>query len=391
MRLFPIISDLRFQDIVDILFLSVLVYHLYLWFRGTKAFKALIGLMGLGLIFTIAQTWGLFLTTWMFHIFWQVLVILLVILFQSEIRQVLEKVNPLRMIGLGHSRPEDWISGFVDATYILAQRKIGALMIIERNDHLEELITGGSGLEADPTSELIVSIFQKESALHDGAMIIRDGKIKLVACYLPLSPDEGLPNEWGTRHRAALGISERCDAWVVVVSEERGEISLAREGEMVHIESRDQLERIIHFATKPVIVNNRHWATRLKHLITRNWYVKLGCIALVSVVWLMLAGQQNYEATIRIPLTLVNVPENMRVAEPIDPQIAITVRGLRKDASTLDKRNVQAFVDLSMARFGKTKFRITRDQIILPNDRISVVNITPPEIDFKYQKAANAG
>jgi hypothetical protein len=100
MHPFVIITNLRFQDILDVLFLSVLVYHLYLWFWGTKAFKALIGLLALGIVFTLARFWGLFLTTWVFQILWQVLVVLIIILFQSEIRQVLEKVNPLQVIGL---------------------------------------------------------------------------------------------------------------------------------------------------------------------------------------------------------------------------------------------------------------------------------------------------
>ena len=90
MHLFAIIADLRFQDILDVLFLTIVAYHLYLWFRGTKALKALVGLLGLGIVFTVARTWGLFLTTWVFQILWQVLVVLLIILFQSEIRQVLE-------------------------------------------------------------------------------------------------------------------------------------------------------------------------------------------------------------------------------------------------------------------------------------------------------------
>ena len=100
MHFFSIIANLRFQDVVDILFLTVVAYHLYLWFRGTKAFKALVGLLILGIVYTLARSWGLFLTTWVFQIFWQVLVILLIILFQSEIRQVLERVNPLQVIGL---------------------------------------------------------------------------------------------------------------------------------------------------------------------------------------------------------------------------------------------------------------------------------------------------
>ncbi len=113
MHIIAIIANLRFQDILDILFLSVVAYHLYLWFQGSKALKALVGLLALGIVFTLARTWGLFMTTWVFQILWQVLVLLLIILFQSEIRQVLERVNPLKAIGLWKfSTPGEWISGF---------------------------------------------------------------------------------------------------------------------------------------------------------------------------------------------------------------------------------------------------------------------------------------
>jgi len=237
-----IIANLRFQDVLDIVFLTVVAYYLYSWFRGTKAFKALVGLLGLGVVYTVARTWGLFLTTWVFQVFWQVLVILLIILFQSEIRQVLERVNPLRALGLRKmASPEEWIPGFARATFRLAKRKIGALAIIERADLVAEHITGGQSLEGVPNSELLMSIFHKESPLHDGAILIRGGRITQVSCYLPLSSSEGLPKQWGTRHRAALGLSERCDAWVVVVSEERGEVSLAREGELERIENPEKL------------------------------------------------------------------------------------------------------------------------------------------------------
>ena len=120
---------------------------------------------------------------------------------------------------------------------------IGALIIIERNDRVREFITEGQVLEGDPVPELMLSIFQKESPLHDGAILIQQGRISQVACYLPLSPDEGLPKEWGTRHRAALGLSEKCDAWVVVVSEERGDVSLARGKEMIRADDLQELSQ----------------------------------------------------------------------------------------------------------------------------------------------------
>lgn len=387
MHLFAIIANLRFQDVIDILFLTVLAYHLYLWFRGTKALKALVGLLILGIVFTIARTWGLFLTTWMFQILWQVLVILLIILFQSEIRQALEKVNPLQAIGLRRlSIPEKWIPGFAQGIFALAQRKIGALIIIERGERVEEFVTEGQALEGEPTPELLMSIFQKESPLHDGATLIRDGRIIQVACYLPLSPDEGLPKKWGTRHRAALGLSERCDAWVVVVSEERGEVSVAREREMVRVDNHQELSQLITEAAARPGPGKISRKGRVRYLILNQWRAKLGTLFLVSLLWLLLAGQQDFERAFTLPLEIKNIPSDMEVQEPLKPDVQVTVRGLRKDASTLSEKNVLAAIDLSMARLGKRIFIITRDNIQLPNDRIQVVKIEPTQVAFKFKE-----
>jgi diadenylate cyclase len=341
----------------------------------------------LGIVFTIARTWGLFLTTWMFQILWQVLVILLIILFQSEIRQALERVDPLQMIGLRKaSIPEKWIPGFAQGVFALAQRKIGALIIIERGERVEEFVTEGQPLEGEPTPELLMSIFQKKSPLHDGATLIRDGRITQVACYLPLSPDEGLPKHWGTRHRAALGLSERCDAWVVVVSEERGELSVAREKEMVRVDNHEELSRLMTEALARPVPAKVSWQGRIRYLILNQWRAKVGTLFLVSLLWLLLAGQQDFERAFILPLEVKNIPSQMEIQEPLKPKVQITVRGLRKDASTLSEKNVLAQIDLSMARLGKRIFLITRDHIQLPNDRIQVVKIEPSQVEFKFRE-----
>ena len=387
MNLFAIMANLRPQDVLDIIFLTVVAYHLYLWFRGTKALKALVGLFVLGIIFTVARTWGLFLTTWFFQILWQVLVILLIILFQSEIRQALERVNPLQMIGLRKaSIPEKWIPGFTQGIFSLAQRKIGALVIIERSERVEEFVAEGQALEGEPTPELLMSIFQKESPLHDGATLIRDGRITQVACYLPLSPDEGLPKHWGTRHRAALGLSERCDAWVVVVSEERGEVSLAREKEMVSVNDAEELSRFVAEAVTRPSQAKMAWQGKIRSLILNQWRAKLGSLFLISLLWLLLAGQQDFEATFAVSLQLAGKPPQMEILQPVDPKVRITVRGLRKDASTLSEKNVLVELDISMALLGKKVFLITRDHIQLPNDRIQVVRIEPAQVEFKFKE-----
>ena len=382
-----ILANLRFQDVIDILFLTLVAYHLYLWFWGTKAFKALVGLLVLGVVFTVARYWGLFLTTWVFQIFWQVLIVMLIILFQSEIRQVLERVNPLKVIGLrAFSKGEDWMPDFVRGVFSLGERRIGALIILERTDRVEELVTEGMQLDGEASSQLLMSIFQKESPLHDGAMLIQGGRIAKVACYLPLSTANGLPKEWGTRHRAALGLSEHSDAWVVVISEERGEISLARDGQMIHVEDPKHLSQLLIEAVTTRKLPEMNWVGRIRSFATHRWLVKVGTLGLVSLLWLLLAGQQDFEVSLRVPLEIKNLPEKTEIIEPMKPEVNITVRGLRKDASTLTEKNVRVELDLSSARFGNRIFRIARDQVVLPNDRIYVVNIRPPQVEFKFKE-----
>ncbi len=391
MHFWAIITNLRFQDVLDIVFLAVVVYHLYLWFWGTKAFKALVGLLALGIVFTVARFWGLFLTTWVFQILWQVLIVLIIILFQSEIRQVLERVNPLQMIGLrALPKSADWVPHFVKGVFSLAERKIGSLIIFERMDLVEEWVTGGISLEGEPSSELLMSVFQRESPLHDGALLIRKGRVGKASCYLPLSSAEGLQNEWGTRHRAALGLSERCDAWVLVVSEERGEISLARGRKMIPVKNPEQLSKLIQEALTPASPTGVTWWKRIRALMVRRLPLKIGALGLVSILWLLLAGQQNFEVTLKVPLEIKNIPEKLEVLEPVNPEVQITVRGLRKDAGSVNERNTHAVIDLSIARFGNRIFRITRDQIILPNDRVNLVHIEPPVMEFTLREALSS-
>jgi uncharacterized protein (TIGR00159 family) len=388
-HLASIITNLRIQDILDILFLTVIVYYLYLWFWGTRAFKALVGLLALGVVFTLARFWGLFLTTWVFQIMWQVLIVLIIILFQSEIRQVLERVNPLSVLGLRPTvRSNEWTPGFAATVFSMAGRKIGALIIVERMDVVDELTTGGIPLEAEPSPEVLMSVFQKDSPLHDGALLLRKGRVAKVGCYLPLSSAEGLPKKWGTRHRAALGLSERSDAWIVVVSEERGDVSLAREGEMVMVTGGEQLENLVQTALAPMRPKVQTWKERIVAPVLHRWPVKLGALCLVFLVWMLLAGQQNFEVTLTVPVEMRNLPAAVEIIDPVNPEVEITVQGMRKDASTVNRRNVHAEIDLSAAGPGKSVFRMTRDQIVLPTDRIEIVRIRPPALEFTLKKTA---
>ena len=386
-----IFTDLRIQDIVDVLFLSIIAYHLYVWFKGTKAFKALLGLAILGAIFTMAKYLGLFLTTWFFQILWQVLVIFLIILFQKEIRQIIELVNPFKQISRKKILLSDkWISSFADAIVRLSREKIGAIIVIERADNTDEFVIKGIRFEADPTYQVLISIFQKSSPLHDGAILIKSGRIQMASCYLPLSSSENLPPEWGTRHRAGLGLTEKCDAWVFVISEETGTIHLMRDKGAITVDTVDQLKAYLKDAMKFGIKEKRGWSEQISSLVVNRWKEKLATFFIVSAVWFMFAGQQDFERNIRVPVELKNIPPKIEVVEPINPVVTIRIRGRRKDVSLISSDNVLCWIDLSMSRYGKREFKVLRSQVSLPNEKINVLDIKPPMFLFKFKKLGSS-
>ena len=210
MYILELIPEPTWRDLIDILFLSFMTYQLYEWFRETRALRVLIGLFVLGGIYSLAKLWGLFLTTWVFQILWQVLLILLLILFQSEIRQVLEKVSPLRFL---RSRRQLFGKTFVrelaQVAFDLAAAKTGALIVLKRDDNPAEFIQAGQPIMSLPDPVLIKSIFNRHAPSHDGAVILSNGRLTHMGCILPLSKQENLPEKYGTRHRAALGLDAR--------------------------------------------------------------------------------------------------------------------------------------------------------------------------------------
>jgi uncharacterized protein (TIGR00159 family) len=321
-----------------------------------------------------------------FQILWQVFIVLLIILFQPEIRQVLERVNPFQNLGWHRYRtPPPWLDTLAKGCFRLAAKRIGALVVIERRDRVHDLITCSHHIEGEPTFELLFGIFHKASPFHDGAVVIRDGWVNAASCYLPISQAQDIPKEWGTRHRAALGITERCDAWAIIISEERGEVAFARSAKIRHVGGAEELAADLFKAFAPPDAGKRRFFKRLAALATNRWKEKFGTFALVAIFWVLFAGQQDFEATIRVPVEVSRLPNKVAILEPERAEVAVTARGLRKDISTLSPKSVAVKLDLSMAALGQTTYRIVRSQVALPNDRIDIVKIDPQVITFTFK------
>ncbi|HCY86866.1 MAG TPA: hypothetical protein DHV36_17180 [Desulfobacteraceae bacterium] len=381
MNLTAILFDIRLPDIVDILLITIVVYQFYAWFWGTQAFKVLVGLAILSLVFLVAKSWGLILTTWVFQILWPVFVIMLIILFQKEIRQMLERFNPMKMMGNRHGRSGNgWIEGFSGWIFQAAKKRTGVLVVFQRRSLVDDHITRGLDLKSDPQPEILSAVFDKDSPLHDGAMLVVNGKVVSVSCFLPLSTRDDLPRNWGTRHRAALGLTEKCDAGVLVVSEERGTVTLIDGGDVMEMKTPEDLAHALKDMTRDPRTEHVDIKTLVLGWTTRRFRPKLLVFSLVFVVWLAFAGQQDLEKTLDVPLGVRNLSAGLKVAAPEDPRLTITCRGLRKDISILNPKNVSASVDLSEAGPGQGIFTVSTADLSLPNKRIQVARITPSTV-----------
>lgn len=223
--------DFRWQDVVDISIIGFVVYQLGLLIRGTRAVQMIMGLVVLAAVYQGAQYFELYTTNWILDSIGNVLLIIVVVVFQGDIRRMLTQVGtgPL-FSGLPRTAYGQVIEEITRAAVTLAGRRIGGLVVMAREVGLNEYMEGGTRLDAQVTKELVQTIFVPASPLHDGALVVQDGRIVAAGCFLPLTTNPNVSKTLGTRHRAAIGLTEETDAVVIVVSEEEGKISLVREG-----------------------------------------------------------------------------------------------------------------------------------------------------------------
>lgn len=252
-----IAMNFQFKDAVDIIIVAFLIYGVVKLVRETRAGQLVKGLFLLVILFIISSYFNLVMVSRVVAYFFQFAFVAILIVFQPEIRKALEQVGrnnvgqSIAAVVTGRDRSYDRaqirkaINAVVDGVGILQQLKMGALIVFERKTKLGDIIETGTQINCEPSGQIVGNIFFNKAPLHDGAMIIRDGMIHAAGCILPLTKNTSVSAELGTRHRAALGVSEESDAVVVVVSEETGQISVAVNGVLARRFTRDTLRDVL--------------------------------------------------------------------------------------------------------------------------------------------------
>ena len=271
------VPRIEWTDIIEILFIAFVLYSILVWIKDTKAWSLLKGIIVVGVFTIIAYILNLRTILWIASKTISVGIIALVIIFQPELRRALEQLGRKRIVsglfnfGEGKDKGELFSAKtaeeIVKAVYDMAAVRTGALIVIEHDMMLEEYIRTGIEVDGIVTSQLLINIFEHNTPLHDGAVVVRENRVVAATCYLPLSDNVNLSKELGTRHRAGVGISEVTDSFTIIVSEETGAVSVATGGEILRNIDIESLRNKLEFLRKKSVEvkSFRLWRGRLKN------------------------------------------------------------------------------------------------------------------------------
>ena len=376
-------SFIRIQDLADILIMTFLLYQLYSWFRKTRAMQVLLGLGVVTLIYFATRFLDLYMTSWILQELGTVLIILIIVVFQAEIRQALYRFSLLR--NFFDPRDKEQHSHFqqiAETLFLLAEQRVGALLVFKRMDSLADLMLNGVHLDCEITPQILETIFFDGTPLHDGAALIREGRIALASCHLPLSTNPDLPQYLGTRHRAALGLSERTDAIVVAVSEERGEVSLAEAGELIKLGSPGELVAALE---QRVSTDSEKASLTLRQKLFSNLLPKAVLLLIVTAFWALITSRQGQITTVAAPVRAAPSWRGVPSKKIVSREVEVQLKSFSSLTPTPAKLDISANIDLSGIREGQTTVRIKNSDFTLPSG-MAVSSVNPSSIKVLAEK-----
>ncbi len=372
-----LIATFRWQDVIDILLNSYILFRFYVLIRGTQVMHVIAGIALLWIFQRIALSLGLIVTSWVTQGIIAAAALIIVIVFRNEIRSILQAKNFKTILwGLPQKNSRTPVEIIVEGVYEMARRHIGALIVLPGAEDLDVLVQGGILWNGKISKEMLVSIFWPNNPVHDGAAIIQDQYITKVGTILPLSESKDLPSNYGTRHRAAAGLSEKSDALAIVVSEERGQVMLARDSVTYHIKDNIELETLLldHLGRAPA---KQGWILRERLEFSLAAIV---CLLCISGIWFSFARGLETLINISVPVEYMNRSSQMEIMDTSVNSVSLVLAGSGVLTKSLTGEHVKVKIDLANAKTGENTFSLTRENIELPPG-IILKKIDPAFVD----------
>jgi uncharacterized protein (TIGR00159 family) len=371
---------IEWQAIIDILLIAAGLFFLYRTLLRLGTWRIVAGIMLALFIFLIANLLDLKGLEWIFGNLSHVAVIALIVIFQPELRKIFERAASIRRSEIRDVGAE-LSQKIVDALMTLAEQRRGAIVVFPGKEPIQEWLSGGHKLDARPSVPLIMSIFDPNSPGHDGALIVEKGKFTRFGVRLPISQSSKLPEEYGTRHHAAMGLVEKTDALAIVVSEERGKISLFDKGKFRQVNNREKLlEKIISHWKQTASYPFVFAAGITRKLAFSQMFVSL-VIAMFLWSTLVISQGEMLERVITVPVSYTASAPNLILVGDKQKEVRIHLAGPKSDFDSINLSELNAKIDLSKAIAGKQTFPISRENIKLPED-VDLLDVIPSNIEL---------
>jgi uncharacterized protein (TIGR00159 family) len=377
----------RVQDLFDILIVTTIIYGLLVWFRDTASRFVLGGISLIGIIYILARQFQLYLTAVVLQGFFAIILFALVVIFQEELRRFFERIAVW-----GRLHKKDRVSSHYEEAEVIAQtagslakKRFGALIVIQAEDPLDRHVTGGNTLEGVLSQPLLESIFDPHSIGHDGAVTIEDGRVAKFGCHLPLSTNTERYGSLGLRHTAALGLSERSDALCIVVSEERGTISIAHKERLEVLKSAAELKVVLQrfYGDR---IPSRKKSKRIAGWFRKNPLEKGVAIFLAVLLWFLFGYQREFiQRDFIVPIEYRNLAAEWVIEGPKITETKVLLRGPAQAFNLINPAHLKVSVDLAGIREGKQEIELTAEMIKTPSS-IAVLDINPKRIALSASK-----
>ena len=372
-----LISSLRWQDIVDISLVSYILFRFYVLFRGTNAFRVLIGMTMLWFFQQVAVSMGLIVTSWVVQGIVALGAFIIIVIFRNEIRSVLQASHLKAILWDVSSKAViSTIEIIVQSVYDMGLRKCGALIVFPGKDDVAEVIQSGIPWKGEISKEMILSVFWPDNPVHDGAAIIQGDQIIQVSAILPLSRRDDLPTYYGTRHRAALGLAEATDALIIAVSEERGDVVVARGGTLKVVKQKRKLEQILR-QHKGVASKKGRELIKEKLMVAA---AALFSVIFITGVWFSVSRGGDTLLTFESPVVYLNRDPSMEIVQTSVNTVSLELEGSGALIKSIKPDQVQVKLDLTQSKVGPNSFSITRESISLPPG-IVLKGVTPTVVE----------
>jgi len=382
--------NLSIRNLLDIAIISLMIYTLLVWFKERASRFVLMGISLLGLLYVGARFFQLYLTTVVLQGFFTILLFVLVVIFQEDLRRLFERIAIWGRIG--GKGPEqgpqhDIVEIIAHTVSNLARMRVGALIVLQGEEPLDRHIQGGTLLEGIVSQPLLESIFDPHSIGHDGAVIIDDRRVVRFGCHLPLSDKASQLYGVGLRHTAALGLAERSDALCIVVSEETGAISIAK-GETLNrmMNPSDFWVALESFYAKKSPVKRQSAALRW---IRENTKEKVIALLLAGVLWVVFGYQrESVRREFIVPIEYAKASPQWVIEEPRITEAKIMLMGPSQAFQLLDESTLKVSLDLSSLKEGRQDFVLSRDMVKAPST-LTVVSIKPARASIVASRLMN--